>query len=39
MEEQEEFGTLRFQCGRARIEQVSTGHLYFIVQIPLLLIK
>ena len=33
--EQEGFGTLRCQCGRARIEQRSTGALHLIVQIPL----
>ena len=35
MAEQEGFGTLRYQCGRARIEQRATGALHLNVQIPL----
>ena len=37
--EQQGFGRLRCRCGRARIEQRSTGALYLIIQIPQLLIK
>ena len=32
--EKEEFGTLRSECRQSGIQQVSTGHLHLIVQIP-----